>query len=115
MGVNELHDHRPFADGRGASLGGAGADIAGRIDAWHARLQQSLATDPGTGEDESVLIASDHLVEPVGARACTEEQEQVGERQALPAGEGDGFELPILLIGDSMAAIWRNPCVYRVF
>jgi hypothetical protein len=90
--------HRSLADGRGASLGEAGADIASRTDPWHARLQQIFATDLGTGEDEAVNVTSDHAAEPAGARACAEKQEQVGERHAFTAGERHGLELPILAV-----------------
>jgi hypothetical protein len=75
-----------------------GANIASRVDPWHARLQQGAATDRWAGEDESVLVAGDRVVEPVGAWACAEKQEQVGEGQALPVCEGDGFELPVLAV-----------------
>src|SRR5450755_94630 len=93
-----MHAHLSLANGRVASLGRAGADVACRVDPCHARLQQVAATYRWAGEDESVLVAGDRVVEPVGAWACAEEQEQVGEGQALTACEGDGFELPVLAV-----------------
>jgi hypothetical protein len=73
-------------------------DITSRVDPWHARLKQILATDRWAGEDESVLIASDPLAKPVGAWMRTEEQKQVGERQALAARKRHRFELPSLAV-----------------
>ena len=40
MGVDELHGHRALADRGRAALGRARADVAGREDARHARLEQ---------------------------------------------------------------------------
>ena len=42
MLVDELHGHRALAHRGRAALGRARADVAGREDAWHARLEQVL-------------------------------------------------------------------------
>src|SRR5581483_5990280 len=61
-GVDELDSHGSFADGRGAALGRAGADVAGGEDARDAGLEQVLAVRRGAGEDEAVLVAGDRVV-----------------------------------------------------
>ena len=52
--VDELHGHRALADGRRAALGRAGAHVARREDAGHARLEQVVGARVGAGEDEAV-------------------------------------------------------------
>ena len=83
--MDELDGHRSFADGGGAALGRAGADVAGREDAGNARLEQVVGVRCGAGEDEAVVVARDGVVEPLGARQRAEEEEQERERQALAA------------------------------
>ena len=91
--VDELHSHRPFADGGGATFGRAGADVAGGEDAGHARLEQVVGAGCVAGEDEAVGGACDSVVEPLRARLRAEEEEEEGEREALAALERDRFEL----------------------
>ena len=93
--VDELHGHRPLADGGGASLGRAGADVTGREDARDAGLEQGVRRPAASArEDEAVVVAGDRGIEPVGARERAEEEEQEGEGQTLAAREGDRLELP---------------------
>ena len=68
--------HRTLADGRRAALDRAGAHVADRVDPRHARLEQPLGAGIGAGEDEAVLVATDGVAEPVGARDCTEEEKE---------------------------------------
>src|SRR6185312_16674096 len=77
--VDELHGHRPLAYGRGATLAGAGPDVAGGEDAGHARLEQVVGAGCGAGEDEAVGGACDGVVEPFRARLRAEEEEEKGE------------------------------------
>ncbi len=90
--MDELHGHRSFADGGGAALGRAGANVAGGEDAGHARLEQVVGAGGVAGEDEAVGGARDGVVEPLRARLRAEEEEEEGERQTLAALERDRFE-----------------------
>ena len=85
MGMDELDRHRPFADGRGATLGRPGADIAGREHSWDVGLEQVVDVGCGAGEDEAVVVAGHGVVEPLGARQRAEEQEHERERKAVAA------------------------------
>jgi hypothetical protein len=60
--VDELHGHRPFADGSGASLGGAGADVPGGKDACDARVEDAGSAGLRAREDETVVVALDLIV-----------------------------------------------------
>ena len=79
--MDELHGHRALADGGGAALGRAGADVTGREDARNAGLEQVLGARGGAREDEAVVVAGDRVAEPFGARLRAEEEEQERERQ----------------------------------
>ena len=86
--VHEADDHRSLAHGRGAALHRTRAHVAGRVDPRDARLQQRLRARFGAGENEAVGVARQRVAEPIGARRRTEEQEQVGEGQALSVDQG---------------------------
>ena len=85
MGVDELDSHRAFADCRGAALGRAGADVAGREHAGDIGLEQVVHVRCRAGEDEAVVVAADGVVEPLGARQRAEEKEHEREGKALAA------------------------------
>jgi hypothetical protein len=74
--VDELHGHRSFAHGCGATFTGAGPDIPGGEDARDARLEQIVGPGGVAGEDEAVGIARDGVVEPLRARLRAEEEEE---------------------------------------
>ena len=93
--MHELHGHRPFANGRGATLARPGPDVAGGKDAGHARLEQVVRANCIAGEDEPVGSASDGVVEPFRARLCAEEEEEEGKWQLLTALQRDRVELPV--------------------
>src|SRR5437868_12376432 len=95
MGVDQLHGHRSFADGGGAALGRARADVTSREGARDGGLEEVVGTRRGTGQDEALLVAGDDVVEPLGAGACAEEQEQESEWQALAGLERDRLELAV--------------------
>ena len=79
--MDEAHDRRALADRRRAALDRARADVAGGVDARHARLEQALGPGVGSGEDEPVGVARDDVAEPIGARSGAEEEEEERERQ----------------------------------
>jgi hypothetical protein len=89
MGVDELDRHRPFADGRGATLGRPGPDIAGGEYSSNVRLEQVVDVGCGAREDEAVGVAGRGVVEPLRAREGAEEQEHERKRKAVAASEGD--------------------------
>src|SRR5207248_7690634 len=64
-------------------------------DAGDGGLEQVVRAGSGTGEDEAVVVAPDRLTEPFGARQRAEEEEQVGESEALAANERDRLELTV--------------------
>jgi hypothetical protein len=103
MRVDALHGHRALPHRRRAALGRAGADVAGRVDARHAGLQQVLGMRVGAREDEAVLVAGHGVAEPVRARARAEEEEQERERHALAALEGHRFEVTVRAVAHSDA------------
>ena len=73
--MDELHDHRSFADRRRASLRRARPDVTGRVDPGDTRLEQVFATGCGAGEDEAVVVARDLLIQPFGVGPRTQEEE----------------------------------------
>jgi hypothetical protein len=95
VGVDELHGPLPFADGGGATLGRAGADVARRQDARHRRFEGFLAVGRGAGQDEPILVAFDGVTEPFGARQRAQEEEEIGEPQALAVLERERLELAV--------------------
>src|SRR5207253_2594057 len=110
--VDELHGHRSLADGGGAALGRAGADVAGGENAGHARLEQVVGAGSVAGEEEAVGRACDGVVEPFRARLCAEEEEEEGERQALASLERDLFEPALRSVeGGDLAAVAHGDTV----
>ena len=109
VSVDELHGHRSFADGGGAALGRARADVSGREDARSIRLEQVLGVSGRAGEDEAVAVARDRIAEPLRARLRAEEEEQERERQALAVFERHRLELPTLSMqGTDLCLLWSR-------
>ncbi len=108
--MDEAHDRRALADRGRAALDRAGAHVAGRVDAGHARLEQALGAGVGAGEDEAVRVARDDVAEPVGAGRGAEEEEEEGERQPVAVGERDRLEPAVLAVqrGDFAAVADRD-------
>src|ERR1700741_3630609 len=98
MAVDQLHGPGAFTNGRGAPLGRPRADVSDREHAWNAGLQQIAGTDGGPGEKEPVLVASERVVKPSGARQCAEEQEQKREPQLLAGFERHGLQLAVVAV-----------------
>src|SRR5581483_138269 len=96
--VDELDRHRSFADRRRAALRRSAADVARGEDAGHARLEQVVRVRGVAGEDEAVGMASDGVVQPLGARLGAEEEEEKGERKPLAALQSDGLEPSVLAV-----------------
>src|SRR5919201_903290 len=110
--VDELHGHRSFADGGGATFGGSAADVAGGEDTGHACLEQVVGAGCVPGEDEAVGGACDRVVEPFGARLCAEEEEEEGEWESLVVLERDLFELALRSVeGGDLAAVANGNAV----
>jgi hypothetical protein len=104
--VDQLHGHRPFAHGRGAALGGSGADVACSEDPGDARLEQVVRAGRLAGENEAVGSARDRLVEPSRARLRAEEAEEERERQLLAALQRDRVEPALRSVeGGDLAAV----------
>ncbi len=74
--VDELDHGGALADRGRAALDRAGAYVAGRVDARHARLEKALGAHLRAGQDETVAVTREHLTEPLGARRGAKEQEQ---------------------------------------
>ena len=104
--VDEADDRRALADGGRAALDRAGAHVAGGVDAGDAGLEQALGPRFGAGEDEALLVAGDHVAEPLGAGGGAEEEEEERERQPVAVGERDRLELPVRAVqGADFAAV----------
>jgi hypothetical protein len=83
----------------------------------------NLRAPPDLLSAESAHLAGDRFHLWIGVKAG----DRIGDRAVVPVGpglrRGRRSLSPISrrqsrvpqLIGDSMAAIWQNPCVYRVF
>src|SRR6201999_2401921 len=65
--VDEADHGGALADRGRAALDRAGADVARRVDAGDARLQQALGAGVVPGQDEALLGAGDLVAEPTGA------------------------------------------------
>jgi hypothetical protein len=67
--VYELDHGSALADRGRAALDRAGAHVAGRVDPWHARLEQALGAGVrAAGQDETVAVTRNQVTEPLGAR-----------------------------------------------
>jgi hypothetical protein len=89
VGVDGLHRPRPLTNGGGTSLGGAGVHVPGREDAGDGGLEQVVGADRRTGENEAVVVASNHVVGPVGGGHCAEEQEREPQARVADRESGD--------------------------
>ena len=95
MRVDELDRHCPFANGRGASFGRPGADVAGREHAGNIGLEQVVDVRCRAGENEALVVAADGVVEPLGARKRAEEKEHERRGKPFAARERDSREVPV--------------------
>jgi hypothetical protein len=90
--VHEADDHRSFTDSGRAALDRARPDVARRVDAGHARLEQAVRAGVGAGQDETlVVVVCDHVVQPFGARRCSEDKDknENGTRSPLAGRQND--------------------------
>ena len=94
--MHELDGHGALADGRRASLGRAGADVAGREHPRSARLEQRSAAGAVAREDESMLVSCGDVTEPLRAGRRAEKQEQKGERNPLAIAQRHRVEPPVI-------------------
>ncbi len=92
VAVYQHHCHRPFADGGCHSFGGFGTHITCNKHTRHTCFQMvrrtvqrpaTHVTQVGPGQDEAVVIAGDHTVEPVGARFGADENEHAAAAEFL--------------------------------
>src|SRR5690242_18985691 len=112
MLVHELYRHRPFADGGGAALPRAGANVAGGEDAGHAGRKEAIRVRSLAGEDEPVGVARNRVLEPLRARSRAEEEEEVRERQAPAVPQRDFLETVVRpVLGGDLAVIAHGDAV----
>ena len=96
--MDEADDRGALADGGGAALDRAGADVAGGVDAGDAGFEQAVGAGLGAGEDEALLVAGDRVAEPLGAGRGAEEEEEEREGEAGAVGQRHRFELVVLAV-----------------
>lgn len=91
----ELDGRRSLTNGGGAALDRAGSHIPRREDPGDTGLKQVHGAGLGAGEDEAVVVAGDHLTQPVGAGHRAEEEKQRRKREPLTIVQRHRLELTV--------------------